>query len=74
MLSERTLELNDFFIENEEAYYFSSEKELNEKIQLLLSNYTILKSTRDKGFLRSVNSGYSINSLVKKMLNDLNGK
>lgn len=68
MLSERTEELLCLFKESNEAFYFSDSDEMLEKIKYLLSNEDVLQKVTNRGYIKSINSGYSINSRVKKLL------
>jgi spore maturation protein CgeB len=71
MLSERTPELVNYFKEGEEAFFFSDEIELLQKVQFILSNEEIQKKVRSNAKKRSIESGYDIDSRVKNLLNEL---
>jgi glycosyltransferase involved in cell wall biosynthesis len=71
MLSERTPELIQYFKEDEEAFFFSDEVELLQKVQFILANEDIQKKVRSNAKKRSIESGYDIDSRVKNLLNKL---
>ena len=74
MLSERTEELTSFFKENEEAVFFSSKEEALEKIIWMLNNEKESEIIALKGRYRAFQSGYDIDSRVKHLIYQINGK
>jgi spore maturation protein CgeB len=71
MLSERTSVLVNYFEEDVEAFYFSSVTELLSKVSYLLNNDNLLQCVSENAFKRSINSGYSLKSQTRKLLDEL---
>lgn len=72
MLSERTTELVSFFEEGNEAFYFNTKDELLKTINLILANRDIQIKVRRAAKLKSINSGYDLDSRVKTLISELN--
>jgi spore maturation protein CgeB len=72
MLSERTSELESFFKEGEEAFFFSSKIELLEKVKFILDDNLLQVKIRLNAKKKSIEGGYDIDSRVKKLMIDLN--
>jgi len=71
MLAERTLEHMEYFSEDCEAAYFSDEYELLEKVEFYLNNDEERQLIAERGYNRSEISGYSYNSLVRGIVEDV---
>ena len=71
MLAERSDEHNNLFTENNEAVYFSSDKEMLDKISFYLSHKDERNKIADAGYDRCINSGYTYDDRVKEILNNL---
>jgi glycosyltransferase involved in cell wall biosynthesis len=53
MLSERSRELLNLFVEDQEAVYFSSPEELRHKVEYLLQNPTLIESIAEAGYKKA---------------------
>jgi spore maturation protein CgeB len=71
MLAERTDEHKKLFAEDKEAVYFSSNKELLEKVSYYLSHDDERNKITEAGYRRCINSGYTYDDRVKEILNNL---
>ena len=69
MLAERTAEHLSMFKENEEAVYFSSNKELLDKCLYYLSHETERNRIAQTGRKRCITSGYSNEGMIRHALN-----
>ncbi|MGJ5673021.1 MAG: CgeB family protein [Nostochopsis sp.] len=54
MLSERSRELLNLFVEDKEAVYFSNPDELKQKVEYLLQNPALIKSISEAGYKKSL--------------------
>ena len=68
MLADRTKEHTEFFKEDKEAVFFSSKKELVEKVHYYLEHPEQRKSIADAGRQRCLNSGYSFHDRLNEIL------
>ncbi len=68
MLSERTPELQDIFIEGKECDYFSSEEELLDKVNYYLKNTSIREKIALAGYNKCVQTGNSNLDRAKEIL------
>ncbi len=66
MLSERSKELLNLFIEDKEAVYFSSPDELKQKVEYLLQNPTLIESIAEAGYQKTLEN--TINHRIKEIL------
>jgi len=73
MLSERTPELESFFNEGTEAFFFSNPEELLEKVNYILADEILQQNIRTQAKERSLLAGYDLDARVFKLMNDLNG-
>lgn len=71
MLSERTKELTELFIEDEEAVFFSSENELLSKARFLLNDINKIKSIGKKARSKSFKAGYDLVSRARNLLKEI---
>lgn len=71
MLSERTLELSKLFEEGKEAEYFSSAKELIEKVNNLIKNDALIRKMRLAAHKRAYVGGYEIGDRISILLDYL---
>lgn len=53
MLSERSRELLNLFVEDKEAVYFSNPDELKQKVEYLLQNPALIKSISEAGYKKA---------------------
>lgn len=72
MLAERTVDLMEFFKEDEEACFFSSTEELVSKAQWLINNPDIRESIAQAGMRRVWADGHDVASRVKYFLSRVN--
>jgi spore maturation protein CgeB len=72
MLSERTFELEKYFSEGKEAFFFSNKEELLEKVQLILADENLQQRVRFNAKNKSIEAGYDLDSRVYKLLADMN--
>jgi spore maturation protein CgeB len=68
MLAERTDDLMQFFKEDEEACFFSSQEELVRKAQWLIDNPDIRESIAQAGLRRVWTDGHDVTSRARKFL------
>ena len=68
LVCERTPELEEIFVDGKEAVFFSSQKELLEKILFLLINPLLMEEIRLAGFHKIIHSNHSVVDRVKKFL------
>jgi len=68
MLAERTDDLLQFFKEDEEACFFSSQEELVNKVKWLINNPDIRESIAQAGLRRIWKDGHDVTSRAKKFL------
>jgi spore maturation protein CgeB len=68
MLAERNQENVNVFEEGIDAVFFSSQKELLEKVRYYLENNQERNSIASKGRVRCLASGYSYQSRLKEMI------
>ncbi|MFM6130768.1 MAG: glycosyltransferase, partial [Sphaerospermopsis kisseleviana] len=71
MLSERTNELLSFFEEGKEAFYFNTKDELLNAVKFILTKSEIQDKVRHAAKIKSYNSGYDLDSRVKKLISEL---
>lgn len=71
LLAERTTEHQAMFKENEEAEFFSSNKELLEKCKYYLSHEEERKKILSAGTKRCQTSGYSNKDIIKKIISEI---
>ena len=69
VLAEKSDEQLEFFEEDKEAVYFSSPKELREKVVYYLKHEEERKNIAQAGYQRCFKSGYSYLDRAKKILN-----
>jgi hypothetical protein len=67
MLSERSRELLDLFIEDKEAVYFSHPDELRQKVEYLLQNPDLITSIAELGYKKALEN--TINDRVTEIVN-----
>lgn len=72
MITERTQRHSEFFKEGEEAEFFSSNEELYEKVIYYLQNESRRLKIAKAGYERCLNSGYSMRSQLKFILDKSN--
>jgi spore maturation protein CgeB len=72
MLAERTKEHKLLFEENKEAVYFSNNEELLEKVKFYLKNEKERKKIAQNGLRRTIESDYSYDNMVNKILKVIN--
>lgn len=68
VLSERSLEIEDFFKEDEEIVYFSSPLELQDKARYYLKHHQERERIARSGYKRCISSGYSYTDRARKIL------
>lgn len=68
MLADRTEEHQAFFEEGVEAEFFSSSDELVDKVKFYLRNEMIREKIAQRGYQRSISSGYSYTERLEKVL------
>ncbi len=68
LLSERTIEMKEIYEEDVEACFFSSRKELLEKVKWLLNNPEKIKKISEAGHKKVLNSGFDIYSQAGNFL------
>jgi len=68
MLSEYTREMEELFIPNKEAVYFSTNEELLEKVQILLNNEELRISIAKNGKKCSYEKKFDVESRVKELI------
>jgi hypothetical protein len=71
MLAERTDVLMQFFKEDEEACFFSSQEELVSKVKWLINNPDIRESIAQAGLRRVWTDGHDITSRARKFLENI---
>lgn len=71
MLAERTKDLTNMFIEDEEACFFSSDEELLDKVRWLLANPSIRERIAASGMNRVWKDGHDVSSRAKQFLKQL---
>jgi hypothetical protein len=76
LLAERTQELRNLFLENEEACFFESKEELLERVTWLLENPSEIKRISQNGLNRVWRDGHDVYSRAEEFLKslDLQGK
>ncbi|NOQ29826.1 MAG: glycosyltransferase [Helicobacteraceae bacterium] len=68
MLAERTQEHRELFEEDKEAVYFSSNEELLDKVKYYIKNTNERKNIAQSGYNRCINSNYSYDNMLDKIL------
>jgi len=72
MLAERTKEHMELFEENEEAVFFETDEELLKKVRYFLKNEKERKQIAEAGLKRCMESDYSYDHMVDKILDAVN--
>lgn len=71
ILAERTRRHQEFFEEDKEAVFFSSNDEMLEKTRHYLENYEQRKKIAESGHRRCLESGYSTREQLSQMINKI---
>ena len=74
MLAERTKDLSNMFIEDKEACFFSSSKELVDKAKWLIGNPKISSEIAEAGLKRVWADGHDIKNRAKGFIDSINNK
>lgn len=72
MLSERTLELETFFKDKRDCYFFSNKEELLLIAKMILNNDSLLQDIAISGYRHSIKNKYGLNDRVKNLLHSIN--
>ena len=70
MLSEKSVKLQTYYIEDKEIVYFSDVKECDDKIKFYLKNDDIREKIAIAGYNRAVSSGYSNDERIKLAISE----
>lgn len=71
MLSQRTADLEEIFIENTDCMFFSNKEELLSSLELLLKNDYYRESLSNSAYNKVYNDGHDVQSRMKNFLEQI---